>query len=141
MRTLILFCLLSVGYLTSGFAQSSADSSIYLTVEQMPEFPGGDEAMFKFVQDNVKYPQAAAAKGIQGTVFVDFVVNRDGNVADVKLRRGVEPTIDAEALRVVSLMPTYKPGFMNGKAQRVQFTIPIKFNLVEGEKPAKKSKW
>jgi periplasmic protein TonB len=102
---------------------------IYLTVEEMPEFPGGNERLFQFIQSNLQYPEYAKKNNIQGVVYVDFVVNNAGVVSDIKIRRGVQKTLDEEAIRVVSLLPKYKPGYQNGRPVSVQYTLPIRFVL------------
>lgn len=107
----------------------TGDTTVYTVVENMPVYPGGDEARVKFIIQNVKYPQAAKEKGIQGTVLVSFIVEADGAVADVKVVRGVGSGCDEEAMRVVKLMPKWTPGKQSGKAVRVQFNMPIKFAL------------
>jgi protein TonB len=100
-------------------------------VEQMPTFPGGEVEMMKYIQRNVQYPQVEKEAGISGTCYVTFVVEKDGNITDVKVLRGVSggPGCDKEALRVVKSMPNWKPGKQNGREVRVQFNLPIKFTL------------
>ena len=100
-----------------------------VVVEEMPSFPGGDEARQKFLLENTKYPQMAKESGIQGTVYVTFVVDEKGKVADVRVLRGIGGGCDEEAMRVVKLMPSWNPGKQSGKAVRVQFNMPIKFTL------------
>ncbi len=102
---------------------------IFTVVEEMPSFPGGDEARLKFLQDNIVYPQVAKESGISGTVYVSFVVDSRGKVADVKIMRGIGGGCDEEAIRVIKLMPAWHPGKQAGKPVRVQFTMPIKFTL------------
>lgn len=97
--------------------------------EQMPQFPGGMPALLSFISKSVKYPKLAQEVGTQGKVFVRFVVNTDGTIADAYIVRSVDKLLDAEALRVVQHMPKWKPGFQNGKPVRVNFTIPINFVL------------
>jgi TonB family protein len=116
-----------VGY---GNAKSAnVEDDVFFIVEQMPEYPGGDIALRKFIAQNVKYPDAAKTKGIQGKVFVNFVVEKDGRVGAMKIARGVDPVLDAEALRVVGSLPKWTPGMQKGKAVRVSYTMPIKFLL------------
>jgi protein TonB len=100
-------------------------------VEQMPTFPGGEAEMMKYIQKNVQYPQVEKEAGISGTCYVTFVVEKDGNITDVKVLRGVSggPGCDKEAIRVVKSMPNWKPGKQNGREVRVQFNLPIKFTL------------
>ena len=110
---------------------------IYTVVDKMPAYPGGDEARIKFYRENIKYPEEARKNGISGTVFISYVVEKDGNITDVKLLRGVNDLLDAEALRIVKLMPNWIPGMQDGKAVRVQYNIPIYFKLDSGAKKKK----
>ncbi|MGY8932053.1 MAG: energy transducer TonB [Flavobacteriales bacterium] len=105
------------------------DEEFFMVVENMPEFPGGDLGLMKFIQKNVKYPAIAKEYNITGKVYVSFIVDKQGKVTNVKIVRGVDKNLDAEALRVVSLLPKYKPGKQRGKSVRVMFTIPINFTL------------
>jgi len=102
---------------------------VYVVVEEMPEYPGGLQALRNFLAQTVKYPEAAVKKGIQGKVYVTFVVNKDGSVSNAKIARGVDPLLDAEAVRVVNSLPTWKPGKEKGQVVAVQFTVPISFKL------------
>lgn len=106
-----------------------AEAEIFMVVEESPSFPGGDEARIKFLQQNIKYPQMARESSIQGTVFVTFVVERDGSVTDVRVLRGIGGGCDEEAIRVIKAMPKWQPGKQRGKPVRVQFNMPIKFTL------------
>ena len=105
----------------------------FQVVEEMPEFPGGMQECMVFLAKNVKYPVAAQEAKIEGRVIVQFVVKKDGTIADPIIMRGVSPELDAEALRVVSLMPNWKPGRQRGKAVNVKYTIPIMFRLQKDE--------
>ena len=105
------------------------DEEFFMVVENMPEFPGGDLGLMKFIQKNVRYPAIAKEYNITGKVYVSFIVDKQGSVTNVNIVRGVDKNLDAEALRVVSLLPKYKPGKQRGKAVRVMFTIPINFTL------------
>jgi len=105
------------------------DEEFFMVVENMPEFPGGDLGLMKFIQKNVRYPAIAKEYNITGKVYVSFIVDKQGNVTNVKIVRGVDKNLDAEALRVVSSLPKYKPGKQRGKPVRVMFTIPINFTL------------
>ncbi|MEO7080929.1 MAG: energy transducer TonB [Flavobacteriales bacterium] len=98
-------------------------------VQEQPEFQGGMAQMYAYLQKTTKYPDMEFDAGIQGKVYVEFVVERDGSVEDVKVRRGVSPGLDKEALRAVRSMPKWTPGKMNGKAVKVRFTIPVDFKL------------
>ena len=98
-------------------------------VEQMPEFPGGMEALMKYLQESVKYPKEAFEKGIQGRVVVQFVIEKDGSISEVKVIKKVNEHLDAEAVRVVNAMPKWKPGKQKGETVRVKYTLPISFRL------------
>lgn len=102
---------------------------IFTVVESMPQFPGGDASLYKFLAENIEYPQIANESGIQGRVFLTFVVERDGSITDVKVLRGIGGGCDEEAIRVVQSMPKWKPGKQRGKPVRVQYNLPIKFTL------------
>lgn len=97
--------------------------------EFMPEFLGGETEMFKFLQTNTKYPRESLSVGSQGTVYVAFVVERDGSLSNLKIMRPVDFYLDNEAIRVVKSMPRWKPGYQGGKAVRVHMVLPIKFEL------------
>ncbi len=105
------------------------DNQVYTFVEQNAEFPGGTEAMYKFINKNVKYPAQARRMGTEGKVFVGFVINKDGSIVDVGIVKGISAECDKEAMRVVQLMPPWKAGKQNGKAVRVKFILPINFKL------------
>ncbi len=102
---------------------------IFVVVEEQPEYPGGNAAMMKFLADNVRYPVIAKENGIQGRVICNFVVRKDGSITDVNVVRGVDPSIDAEAVRVIELMPKWKPGKQRGKEVDVRYTLPVVFRL------------
>ena len=104
-------------------------NKVFDVVEQMPSFPGGNEALMKFLQENVKYPVVAQENGVQGRVVVSFVVERDGSITDVKVVRSVDPSLDKEATRVVKSMPHWIPGKQNGAAVRVKYNVPVSFRL------------
>ena len=115
------------------------NDSIYQIVDEMPQYPGGEAAMMKFVSENVKYPQEAKDKDIAGRVFVSFVVEKDGSVSTVKVMRGIGGGCDEEVVRVVKAMPKWKPGIKDGKPVRVSYMMPFTFKLSDGQ-PAKPSK-
>ncbi|MEO5584037.1 MAG: TonB family protein, partial [Flavobacteriales bacterium] len=98
-------------------------------VQEQPDFPGGMAKMYEYLHKNTKYPDMEFDAGIQGKVYIEFVVDKDGSVEDVKVRRGVSPGLDKEALRAVKSMPKWSPGKMNGKAVKCRFTIPVDFKL------------
>ena len=105
------------------------EQQIFQVVEEMPEFPGGMAECMKFLSKNIKYPTISQENGVQGRVIVQFVVNRDGSIVDPVVVRGVDPYLDKEALRVISMMPKWKPGKQRGKAVRVKYTVPVMFRL------------
>ena len=102
---------------------------VYIVVEQMPEFPGGDRALMDFVKDNIQYPAEAKEKGIKGLLYVNFIVEPDGSLSNIKVLKGVGSGCDEEAIRIVESMPKFKPGMQNGEAVRVSYTIPVIFRL------------
>jgi protein TonB len=102
---------------------------VYDIAEIEPSFPGGDEAMAKWIQQNVYYPDEAADMGEQGIVYVKFIVDKDGSVVNAEVRKGVSKALDNEALRIVRMMPKWIPGEQDGKKVRVSFTLPISFKL------------
>lgn len=108
---------------------SANDGRIYEVVEQMPEFPGGPQAMFEFVSKNIMYPKESEKLGIQGRVIVRFVVDCDGSITNVSIVKSVDPSLDKEAVRVVKSMPRWIPGKNNGSAVRVKYTVPVTFRL------------
>jgi protein TonB len=105
------------------------EQEIFIVVEDPPSFPGGDEARIRFLSENIRYPQMARESGIQGTVFVTFVVERDGSVTDVRVLRGIGGGCDEEAVRVIQAMPKWNAGKQRGRPVRVQFNMPIRFTL------------
>ena len=110
-------------------APKAATGKIYEVVEQMPRFPGGDAALMQFLSKNIKYPKEAENAKQEGRVIANFVVEEDGSVSNVKVVKSVSPLLDAEALRVLGLMPRWEPGQQNGKPVRVKYTVPITFRL------------
>lgn len=109
--------------------EDTGEGEIFQVVEQMPMFPGGDEALIKWLYDNLKYPAIAQDNGIQGRVMVQFTVNKDGSIVDPEIFRGVDGSLDKEALRVVKAMPKWSPGKQRGKPVRVRYTLPVMFRL------------
>ena len=105
------------------------ETKVFDVVEQMPQFPGGPNALFEYLSKNIKYPVVAEENGIQGRVIVTFVVERDGSITDVKVAKSVDPSLDKEAMRVVKSMPHWIPGKQNGSAVRVKYTVPVTFRL------------
>jgi len=107
----------------------SSDEKVFFIVEDMPEFPGGEMALRQYIASSVKYPEDAIKKGVQGKVYVTFVVAKDGSVASTSIARGVDPSLDVEALRVVNSLPKWQPGKQRGQAVNVSYTVPINFRL------------
>lgn len=105
------------------------DSEIFMVVEEMPEFPGGTEALRKYLAQSVVYPVVAQENGIQGRVYIQFVINQNGEVTDATILRGVDPSLDREALRVVEAMPKWKPGKQLNRPVRVSYIVPINFTM------------
>jgi protein TonB len=101
----------------------------FAVVEDKPVFPGGDAALMKFIADNTKYPEIAKENGIQGRVFIQFVIDKVGNVTKVTVAKGVDPYLDEEAMRVVKSLPSWTPGKQRGKPVPVTFVVPINFKL------------
>jgi TonB family protein len=112
--------------MTTDLIDRADSTKIFMLVEQQPEFEGGFEALLKFIKKNLRIP--TGSKNVSGTVYVSFIVGRDGSLQDVKVLRGISADLDAEALRVVKLMPKWKPGKQNGKPVLVRFNLPIKFS-------------
>lgn len=116
---------------TNAMAQSKkiANDKVLEKAEVMPQFPGGDQAMMKFVSENVQYPEEAKEKEISGRVMVGFIVEKDGSISDVKIVKGIGGGCDEEAVRVVKAMPKWKPGKDKGKPVRVSYMMPFTFKL------------
>ena len=110
--------------------EEEEEEVVFVVVETMPEFPGGQQALFKYLSENVKYPVIAQENGIQGRVICQFVVNKDGSIVEVEVvRSGGDASLDKEAVRVIKSMPKWKPGKQRGKAVRVKYTVPVNFRL------------
>ncbi len=105
------------------------DETIFRSVEQMPQFPGGEAALMKYIESHIKYPPLAAQNNVQGIVVVQFVVNKDGSIGEVKVVRSVDKDLDKEAIRVIKTLPKFTPGRQNGKAVSVWYTLPVSFKL------------
>ena len=133
MKKLIILSLMAMFGLTTVSAQKTVvaekNQQAFDVVEQMPEFPGGIKALLDYLCQNVKYPADAEKQKIEGRVIANFVVETDGSISNVEVFRPVFPSLDAEAVRVLSAMPKWKPGMQSGKVVRVKYTVPISFNL------------
>lgn len=108
-----------------------AEEPVYEVVEVMPEFPGGTHAVLDFIEKNIRYPESARKNGVQGKVIVRVIIDKDGSVTEPTIVRGINPDLDKEALRVIGLMPKWKPGTQRGKAQKVEYTFPVIFKLAD----------
>ena len=133
MKKLILLLLMAGCCLMTANAQktvvSQTDQKVFDTVEQIPEYPGGMQAMIEFLQTNMKYPEDAAKQKVEGRVMVQFIVETDGSISDVHVAKQVFPSLDAEAIRVVQAMPKWTPGKEKGNVVRVKYNLPIVFRM------------
>jgi protein TonB len=133
MKKFIIMALMSLFGLTTVSAQKTVvakkNQQVFDVVEKMPEYPGGQAALFEYLQKNVKYPADAEKKKVEGRVLVTFVVNTDGSITDIEVVRKTFPSLDAEAVRVISGMPRWKPGEQKGQKVRVKYTVPLTFRL------------
>ena len=109
--------------------EEEEEAQVFFIVEDMPEFPGGEMALRTYIANAINYPVIAQENGIQGKVYVTFVVGKDGSVSNASIARGVDPSIDKEALRVINSLPKWKPGKQRGKPVNVSYTVPINFQL------------
>ena len=105
------------------------EEEVFTMVEQMPQFPGGNTELLKYISKNVRYPAIAQENGIEGRVIVRFVVEKDGTIGEVQVVKGVDASLDKEAVRVVKTLPQWVPGKQNGRSVRVWFTLPVTFRL------------
>lgn len=128
LKVALMMLVLLFSFMTST-AQTKKNNMVYDVVEVMPQFPGGQIAMLKYIMENIKYPKQIMEEGIQGRVTVSFIVEKDGRVSNVRLLRSVQPSLDKEAIRVVKSMPKWTPGKHNGKPVRVRFNLPVMFKL------------
>ena len=128
LKVVLMMLVLLFSFMTST-AQTKKNNMVFDVVEVMPQFPGGQIAMLKYFMENIKYPEQAMKKGIQGRVAVSFIVEKDGSISDVKPILSVHPLLNKEAVRVVKSMPKWSPGKQNGKPVRVRFNVPVMFKL------------
>ena len=123
---------------TYSFAQNNDnDSTYFIAFDTPPEYIGGDAERKKFMKENIKYPEDILSLGIQGTVYVSFVIEKDGSITNSKILKGISSSADEEALRVMKLMPKWKPAIADNKTIRSQFNMPIKF-VIQHDNPIKK---
>lgn len=140
---LLLACTMMAGAAQAQTAQkkhtvTQNGKEAYEIAEEMPKFPGGVEALIKYLTDNLEYPKEAEEDSVGGRVIVSFVVDKEGNVVEpAEIVKSIHPALDAEALRVVKAMPRWTPGKMKGKPVAVKYTLPIMFNLSDDTKDAK----
>lgn len=120
--------------------EEKIDTDVFVLVEQMPEFPGGQDSLYKFIGATILYPKEAKENSIEGKVYVNFTIEKDGSINEVKVIKGVHPLLDEEAVRVVESFPKWKPGKHKGKKVRVSFNIPLNFVLTINSKKDKMSK-
>lgn len=121
--------LMAAPYATAQEEDNNDAEDVVQTPEKRPEFPGGTDALFKFLSSNLKYPDDAKKEGVQGRVICQFTVNKDGSISDITVLRHVHPSLDLEAVRVISIMPRWEPGVQNGEKKRCKFKLPITFKL------------
>ncbi|MBP6511207.1 MAG: energy transducer TonB [Bacteroidia bacterium] len=127
---LILICAVPLAGISQQLTEKDPkNEDVFIAVEKMPEYPGGNGAMMKYISNNLKYPDDAAEKDIQGKVYVSFIVSELGKISDVEVVRGVNELLDNEAKRIVKDMPTWKPGMQGDKPVKVKFILPIVFKL------------
>jgi len=127
MSLMAVCCLTTVSAQKTVVAQKN--QKVFDVVEQMPQFPGGQMAMFEYLMQNLKYPADAEKQKVEGRVIANFVVETDGTITDVTVWKPVFPSLDAEAIRVLQRMPRWTPGKQNGKLVRVRYTVPVNFKL------------
>ena len=127
----LLICLTAVMAFFLGIQEGIAqtEQETFKEVDQLPEYPGGQTAMYQFMAENLKYPSAAREKGIEGTVVVSYIVNVDGSISNPEILRGIGGGCDEEAIRIVKAFPTWSPGIKDGKKVRTEMRLPIRYKL------------
>ena len=133
MKKFLIMALMALFGLTTVSAQKTVvakkNQQVFDVVEKMPEYPGGQAALFEYLSTNVMYPADAEKQKIEGRVLVTFIVNTDGSITDIEVVRKAFPSLDAEAVRVISGMPKWIPGEQKGQKVRVKYTVPLSFHL------------
>ena len=124
----------SIDYGEEEIGMSDEEEEIFVFCEKATEFPGGEEALYEFLRNNIKYPEEAKEKNISGTVVIKFVIEKDGSISHARILREIGGGCGAEALRVVNMMPKWKPGEQGGKPIRCEFTLPVQFKNVVNDK-------
>ena len=128
MRKLFLIMFFMAFVSVNAYSQSDdSDNSVYAMVDERAQFPGGQNEMLKYLQENLQYPEAAKANNVHGRVFVKFIVERDGSLSDIQIFRGLGSGCDEEAIRLIQSMPKWKPGKNKGKEVRTSMTVPVNF--------------
>lgn len=137
MKKILFIALLSFGFMANAMAQhfdegeevieQSESDKVFEVVEKMPSFPGGQGALFDFMEKNIKYPKVAEDNGIQGRVILTFIVKKDGSLSNVRVAKSADPALDKEAVRLVKSMPKWNPGIEKGQYVNVKFTLPVTF--------------
>lgn len=128
LKVALMMLVLFFSFMTST-AQTKKNDMVFDVVEVMPQYPGGQIAMLKYIMENIKYPEQAIKEGIQGRVTVRFIVEKDGSISDVRPVLSVHPLLNKEAVRVVESMPKWTPATQNGKPVRVRYNVPVMFKL------------
>jgi len=123
------FSALSFSQKIDSLSKPKSTEPVYRVVQVMPEYPGGKDSLTAFIKANQKYPRAARENSKQGTVVIEFVIDTDGSLTDIKVKTSIYPKLDEEALRIVKLMPKFSPGKQTGKPVRVMQSLPIVFKL------------
>lgn len=131
MKRILMMALAAMMMVSTAAAQTTKENKekVYEKCEVLPEYPGGELAMFKFLADVQKYPEEAVKRGEQGRVVVSFVVEKDGSLTDIEVTKHATPTLDKAAVEAVKKMPKWKPGMNKGKKVRVQFALPITYRM------------
>ncbi len=131
MKKIVLLLMFASAFVFCVTAQEKAEvqEEPFQVVDEMPEYPGGQDSLFSFIAKNVEYPVAAQDKEVEGKVYIGFVVDETGTVTNAKVLKGVDPDLDKEALRVINLLGKWTPGKEKGKAVKVEYTFPISFAL------------
>ena len=128
MKKLFLIMFFMAFVSVNAYSQSDdSDNSVYAMVDERAQFPGGQNEMLKYLQENLQYPEAAKANNVHGRVFVKFIVERDGSLSDIQIFRGLGSGCDEEAIRLIQSMPKWKPGKNKGKEVRTSMTVPVNF--------------
>lgn len=138
MKNLILLLVAFASFSVTNVISAQEKGEVYTVVEEMPQFENGQDDLFKFLVSNIKYPEEAKKAGVEGTVYVSFVINANGDVTNVKVLRGIGYGCDEESIRVVKAMQGHwKPGTQKGKAVNVQYNLPIRYTLGKAKKDVK----